>query len=41
MEDINLGNTIIDSKQEYKYQMKIASTITVLEVNNIINHYFR
>jgi ribosomal protein L23 len=40
MEDINLNNVIIDRKQEYKYQMKVAPTVSLKDINAAIKELF-
>ena len=40
MEDLNLNNIVLDRKQEYKYQMKVAPTVSLKDVNSAIKDLF-
>jgi len=40
IDDFNLNNVAIDRKQDYRYQMKVAGTITVKDVNLEIKRQF-
>lgn len=40
MDDVNIGNALLDRKSEYKYQMRIAPTITLAEVNAKVKELF-